>query len=112
VREDAEVTPTRLKGKKYMKAALVIIDEVDFKTFSLQEANQFFRLLGYHYQRGLLCVTSKQGREGLAGDAGGRRTAGRGRTRPSTPCELGGSSDAPGRSEAMAPAALPAPDEP
>ena len=36
MRKDAEVPPTRLKGKKYMKAALVIVDEVGFEQFSRQ----------------------------------------------------------------------------
>ena len=72
MRKDAEVPPTRLKGKKYMKAALVIIDEVGFETFSRQEANLFFRLVSYRYQRGSLCITSnkvvKDWPEMLAGD--------------------------------------------
>ena len=54
MRKDAEVPPTRLKGKKYMKAALVIIDEVGFETFTREEANLFFRLVSYRYQRGSL----------------------------------------------------------
>ena len=52
MRKDADVPPTRLKGKKYMKAGLVIIDEVGFETFSREEANLFFRLVSYRYQRG------------------------------------------------------------
>jgi DNA replication protein DnaC len=72
MRKDAEVPPTRLKGKKYMKAALVIIDEVGFETFTRQEANRFFRLVSYRYPRGSLCITSnkaiKDGPEMLAGD--------------------------------------------
>jgi DNA replication protein DnaC len=43
MRRDAEVPPTRLKGKKYLKAALVIIDAVGFETFPREEANLFFR---------------------------------------------------------------------
>src|SRR4029453_13433696 len=50
--KDAEGPPTRLRGKKYMKAALVIIDEVGFEMFTRQEANLFFRLVSYRYQRG------------------------------------------------------------
>ena len=72
MRKDAEVPPTRLKGKKYMKAALVIIDEVGFETFTREEANLFFRLVSYRYQRGSLCITSnkaiKDWPEMLAGD--------------------------------------------
>jgi DNA replication protein DnaC len=72
MRKDADVPPTRLKGKKYMKAGLVIIDEVGFETFTRQEANLFFRLVSYRYQRGSLCITSnkaiKDWPEMLAGD--------------------------------------------
>src|SRR4051794_41254406 len=72
MRKDAEVPPARLKGKKYMKAGLVIIDEVGFETFSRQEANLLFRLVSYRYQRGSLCITSnksiKDWPEMLAGD--------------------------------------------
>ena len=64
--------PTRLKGKKYMKAGLVIIDEVGFETFTREQANLFFRLVSYRYQRGSLCITSnkaiKDWPEMLAGD--------------------------------------------
>jgi DNA replication protein DnaC len=72
MRKDAEVPPTRLKGKKYMKAGLVIIDEVGFETFTRQEANLLFRLVSYRYRRGSLCITSnksiKDWPEMLAGD--------------------------------------------
>jgi hypothetical protein len=72
MRKDADVPPTRLKGKKYMKSALVIIDEVGFETFTREEANLFFRLVNSRYQRGSLCITSnkaiKDWPEVLAGD--------------------------------------------
>ncbi|WP_406693856.1 IS21-like element helper ATPase IstB [Singulisphaera sp. Ch08] len=58
--KDADVPPTRLKGKKYMKAGLVIIDEVGFENFTREEANLFFRLASYRYQRGSLCITSNK----------------------------------------------------
>src|SRR4051812_50110873 len=74
MRQDAEVPPARLKGKKYMKAGLVIIDEVGFETFTRQEANLLFRLVSYRYQRGSLCITSnksiKDWPEMLAGGEG------------------------------------------
>jgi DNA replication protein DnaC len=72
MRQDAEAPPRRLKGKKYMKAGLVIIDEVGFEPMSRQEATLFFRLVSYRYQRGSLCVTSNKAigewPEMLAGD--------------------------------------------
>jgi DNA replication protein DnaC len=72
LREDAEVPPARLKGKKYMKPALLIIDEVGFQPFTRQEANLFFRLVSYRYGRGATCITSnkpiRDWPEMLAGD--------------------------------------------
>jgi DNA replication protein DnaC len=72
MRKDADVPPTRLKGKKSMKAGLVVIDEVGFETFTREEANLFFRLVSDRYQRGSLCITSnkaiKDWPEMLAGD--------------------------------------------
>ena len=69
---DTCVPPTCQKGKKYMKAGLVIIDEVGFETFTREQANLFFRLVSYRYQRGSLCITSnkaiKDWPEMLAGD--------------------------------------------
>jgi hypothetical protein len=41
--KDADVPLTRLKGKKYMKEGLVIIDDVGFEAFTREEANLFFR---------------------------------------------------------------------
>ena len=52
MRQDAEVPPRRLKGKKYIKNALLIIDEVGFQPLSRQEASLLFRLVSWRYQRG------------------------------------------------------------
>jgi DNA replication protein DnaC len=72
MRKDADVPPTRLKGKKSMEAGPVIIDEVGFETFTREEANLSFRLVSDRYQRGALCITSnkaiKDWPEMLAGD--------------------------------------------
>ena len=72
MRADAEVPPAKLKKKKYMKPALLIIDEVGFQPFTRQEANLFFRLVSYRYNRGATCITSnkpiKDWQEMLVGD--------------------------------------------
>jgi DNA replication protein DnaC len=60
MRKGADVPPARLKGKEYMKAGLVIIDEVGSETFTREEANLSFRLVSYRYQRGSLCITSNK----------------------------------------------------
>jgi DNA replication protein DnaC len=58
--KDADVPPARLKGKNYMKAGLLIIDEVGFETITREEANLSFRLVSYRYKRGSVCITSKK----------------------------------------------------
>ncbi|MBL8696159.1 MAG: ATP-binding protein [Planctomycetes bacterium] len=40
---DAEVAPARLKGKKYLRSAMLIIDEVGFRALTRIEASLFFR---------------------------------------------------------------------
>lgn len=72
MKKDAEVPPRRLKGKKYLKVALLVIDEVGFQPFNRQEANLFFRMISYRYQRGSTLITTnksvKEWPEVLAGD--------------------------------------------
>lgn len=72
MKRDAEVAPRRLRGKKYLKVSLLIIDEVGFQPMSRQEASLFFRLVSYRYQRGSTLITTNKGvkdwPEVLAGD--------------------------------------------
>jgi len=72
MKKDAEVPPRRLKGKKYLKVSLLIIDEVGFQTLTRQEASLLFRLVSYRYQRGSIIITTnksvKDWPEVLAGD--------------------------------------------
>jgi DNA replication protein DnaC len=72
LKQDAEVPPRRLRGKKYLSAALLIIDEMGFQTMTRQEAALFFRMVSYRYQRGAVLITTnkavKDWPEMLAGD--------------------------------------------
>ena len=72
MKQDAEVPPRRLKGKKYLKVSLLIIDEVGFQTLTRQEAALLFRLVSYRYQRGSIIITTnksvKDWAEVIAGD--------------------------------------------
>ena len=72
LKQDAETAPRRLKGKKYIKVALLIIDEVGFQTLTRQEAALFFRLVSYRYQRGSIMITTNKSvrdwSEVMAGD--------------------------------------------
>jgi DNA replication protein DnaC len=72
MRRDADLTPTRLRRKKYINTALLIIDEVGFEPMTRQEASLFFRLVSHRYQRGSILITTNKGikdwPEILAGD--------------------------------------------
>jgi DNA replication protein DnaC len=60
MRQDADLGLSRLRRRKYMKAELLIIDEVDFPPFTRQDANLLFRLVSYRYRRRSICVTSNK----------------------------------------------------
>jgi DNA replication protein DnaC len=72
MRRDAELPPSRLRRKKYVNVALLVIDEVGFEPMSRQEASLFFRLVSYRYGRGSILITTNKGirdwPEILAGD--------------------------------------------
>lgn len=72
LRRDALMPPAQLKRRKYMNSALLIIDEVGFEPFTRQDANLFFRLVSYRYQKGSMLITSNKNirdwPEMLAGD--------------------------------------------
>lgn len=60
LKQDAEVPPTRVKGKKYLRNALLIIDEVGFRQLSRLEASLFFRLVSWRYQKGSTLITTNK----------------------------------------------------
>lgn len=72
MKQDEEVPPRRLRGKKYLKSALLIVDEVGFQPLTRQEASLFFRLVSYRYERSSTIITTnksvKDWPEVLAGD--------------------------------------------
>jgi len=60
LKQDAEVPPTRLRGKKYLRNALLIIDEVGFRQLTRLEASLFFRLVSWRYQKGSTLITTNK----------------------------------------------------
>jgi DNA replication protein DnaC len=72
LKEDAALPPVRLKCRKYMSTALLLIDELGFDPMSQQEASLFFRLVSYRYGRGAIMITTNESvrdwTELLAGD--------------------------------------------
>ena len=61
LKRDQELPPRRLRSKKYMKVALLIVDEVGFQPLNRQEASLFFRVVSYRYQRGSILITTNKG---------------------------------------------------
>jgi DNA replication protein DnaC len=43
-----------------MAANLLVVDEMGFQALSREEANLFFRLVSYRYQRGAVCITTNK----------------------------------------------------
>jgi DNA replication protein DnaC len=72
MRQDAEVSPQRLRRKKYLNVSMLVIDEVGFQPMNRQDASLFFRMISYRYQRGSTLITTnkavKDWPEVLAGD--------------------------------------------
>lgn len=72
MKKDVDIPSRRLRGKKYLKVALLVIDEVGFQPMTRQEASLFFRLVSYRYQRGATLITTnksvKDWPEVMAGD--------------------------------------------
>ncbi len=60
LKQDAEVPPTRVKGKKYRRNSLLIIDEVGFRQLTRLEASLFFRLVRWRYQKGSTLITTNK----------------------------------------------------
>lgn len=72
LKADAELPPVRLKRRKYMSTALIVVDELGFEPMTRQEASLFFRLVNYRYGRGAIVITTNKGvrewTELMAGD--------------------------------------------
>ena len=69
---DGAMAPARLKRRKYMSTALLLIDEMGYDPMSREGASLFFRLVSYRYGRGAMIITTNKGirdwPELLAGD--------------------------------------------
>ena len=72
LKADADLPPVRLKRKKDMSTALLMIDEIGCDPMTRDEASQFFRLVSYRYGRGAMILTTNKSirdwTELLAGD--------------------------------------------
>jgi DNA replication protein DnaC len=72
LKADAPLRPARLKARKYMSTALLLVDEMGYDPMTRDEASLFFRLVSYRYGRGAMIITTNKSirdwTELLAGD--------------------------------------------
>lgn len=62
LKRDAELSPVKLKHRKYMAVNLVIIDEFGYQALTREEANLFFRVVNYRYAKGSsTAITTNKG---------------------------------------------------
>ena len=60
LKADGALPPARLKRKKYMSTALLLIDEMGYDPLTRDEASLFFRLVSYRYGRGAMMLTTNK----------------------------------------------------
>ena len=60
LKADAGLPPARLKRKKFMSTALLLIDEMGYDPLTRDEASLFFRLVSYRYGRGAMMLTTNK----------------------------------------------------
>ena len=57
---DAALPPARLRRKKYMSTALLMVDEMGYDPLDREAASRFFRLVSYRYGRGAMMLTTNK----------------------------------------------------
>jgi DNA replication protein DnaC len=60
LRADAHLPPARLKSRKYMSSALLLVDERGNDPMGREEAILFFRLGSYRYGRDAMIITTNK----------------------------------------------------
>lgn len=61
LKQDVDVSPARLKHKKYMASNLLILDEFGYQPLDREAANLLFRVVNYRYQRGSIALSTNKG---------------------------------------------------
>lgn len=62
LKHDADLSPAKLKHRKYMSVNLVVIDEFGYQQLNREEANLFFRVVNYRYTKGSsTAITTNKG---------------------------------------------------
>jgi DNA replication protein DnaC len=60
MRKDGDVSPQRLRRRKYFNVAFLVVDEVGFEPMNARDASLFFRLVSYRYMRGSTAITTNK----------------------------------------------------
>ena len=60
LKADAHLPASRIKARKYMSTALLLIDEMGYDPMNRQEASLFFRLVSHRYGRGAMIITTNK----------------------------------------------------
>lgn len=62
LRHDAQLSPARLKNRKYMAANLIVLDEFGYAQLDRESANLLFRVINYRYSKGsAIAITTNKG---------------------------------------------------
>lgn len=62
LKKDSDMSPSKLKHRKYMSVNLVIIDEFGYQQLDRTESNLFFRVVNYRYAKGSsTAITTNKG---------------------------------------------------
>jgi DNA replication protein DnaC len=60
MRKDADVSPQRLRRKKYFNVAYLVVDEMGMEPMNREDASLLFRLVSYRYRRGSTAITTNK----------------------------------------------------
>ncbi len=62
LRQDAELSPSRLKHRKYMATNLIVLDEFGYEQLDRESANLLLRVINYRYGKGsAIAITTNKG---------------------------------------------------
>lgn len=62
LKKDSDLSPARLKHRKYMAVNLVILDEFGYQQLDREESHLFFRVVNYRYTKGSsTAITTNKG---------------------------------------------------
>ena len=87
MRRDEANPNRRLHRRKFMSAAVLIIDELGFQALDRKDAHLLFKVISYRYERSSTIITSNKMHQPVAGDARRRRSARHRHPRPPTPSQ-------------------------